>query len=224
MSLFLLVLLTGLVTSFGCICMRPLENMREYEYFINSLGLANVVIHSEETVLQEKEEGNNNAKMKRMEVEFGLNLIQIFPSRTTFEDELVKGFDLLIPEQGGHGHGPYIKFIPQSTCSIACQEVSYVREGWILKNGKIVKREPIIKSKTQETHHHPEKTGKDSPFSIIQNEFEIFGNNGDGVLNFTNKIDLLDFIDRGQCCHECCTLFMQNMRTKLKSLEKKVEA
>lgn len=211
-TLFLILLVDWPHGIYGCTCIREIENIIEYEYLLNSVGIFGADIHSEESVLSE-----DGKKMKSLEVEFSLKLILIEPELNVIE----KTFEELKNEgKKNSSKTLLVKFIPQSTCSIACQDVALVRESWLVQNEKILKRETILKlNKKQEELQRHNHEYSETPLTLIRNEFG-FGCQGRGnssfkPLNFNSKIDILDFVDRGQCCHECCNLFVKSMRAKI---------
>lgn len=240
------ILLVFLQTSFSCICYQRIETSEEYQYMINMVGLANVVIHKAETLVDlnsnsagKRSSPRNDAKIKeyeneeddqkktllienkkRYEIEFGLQLIQIY-DQIEIEKHLFNNLKENDGKEVAGKKGIYIKFIPQSTCSVVCQEAEYIKELWLVENDYIQERKPILKTSKyneKDHHNHPHLTKyEESPIYFMKKTYNITVNLGSSTLfDFEKKFDLMDsVVNRGECCQECCELFMKKMKKVL---------
>ncbi len=255
------IFLAASTVSEGCTCIREFSTVEEVEYLLNSVGIASFrvvktdkVINMTETqhkapnpkdsgtpnnnndgpnrgINGKKNGGTDLPTVDRMDIFFGFESIIVYPDVDKFVAALSPAEEAEIGDEKNKKKGIYIKFIPKSTCGIACQHTNSVTERWLVKDNKIVKRgiaNPNEATKTKgEAEHNPwdlliahmslENGAQDPAFGKngteeIGEEYARHPHRLHGSLS-SGPVDL---VDRGICCRDCCNEFMNDMKTRLK--------
>lgn len=83
----------------------------------------------------------------RMDIHFGFSSVLIYPQLDEFATNLIESSASHPKRNPGSrfSSNNYIKFVPQTTCGVACQQTSSVTERWLVKDNKIVNRAIVDK-------------------------------------------------------------------------------
>lgn len=187
-----LLALAYVLVANACFCTRSIDTFEQYEYLQNTLGLVEMAART----LDE----DPAAPTLSLRVEFRASLIQFSKLST----------ELSMPMM--------VAFVPQSTCALGCQAVTTVYENWTMRNGSIESRERRIPENVFANHVQDRLVGSRIVFDALGKEYSDLN----AQTNISDKIDVLDRMDRGACCHYCCKHFMDKMNAVLGSTKEAV--